>query len=87
MGEPVPNIMENAIQMAWDFLDRTGELGDPELAAGVLLDAVERMIREGERRPLMLSNKAIDAYKCFKTERHLVLVSQDISDVRPSRKS
>jgi hypothetical protein len=75
MSEPVPNIMESAIQMAWDYLDRTGELGDPELAARVLLDAVERMIREGERRPLMLSNKAIDAYKRFKTERHLVLVS------------
>ncbi len=75
MSEPLPNVMENAIQMAWDYLDRTGELGDPELAARVLLDAVERMIREGERRPLMLSNKAIDAYKRFKTERRLALVS------------
>ena len=41
----------------------------------VLLDAVEAMIRNGERRPLMLSNKAIDAYKRFKIERHKVLVA------------
>jgi hypothetical protein len=75
MSEPIPNVMENSIQMAWDFLDRTGELGEPEIAARVLLEAVEGMIRQGERRPLMLSNKAIDVYKRFKSERHLVLMS------------
>ena len=75
MSEPIPNVMETSIQMAWDFLDRTGELGEPEIAARVLLDAVEGMIRQGERRPLMLSNKAIDAYRRFKSERHLVLIS------------
>ena len=74
MSEPVPNLMETSIQIAWDYLDRTGELGEPEVAARVLLDAVEDMIRRGERRPLMLSNKAIDAYKRFRAERHLVLV-------------
>jgi hypothetical protein len=75
MSEPIPNVMETSIQMAWDFLDRTGELAEPEIAARVLLDAVEGMIRQGERRPLMLSNKAIDAYRRFKSERHLVLIS------------
>ena len=74
MNEPTPNLMESAIHIAWEYLDRTGELGDPEIAARVLLDAVEGMVREGEKRPLMLSNKAIDAYKRFKTERHLTLV-------------
>jgi hypothetical protein len=74
MNEPTPNLMESAIHIAWDYLDRTGELGDPEIAARVLLDAVEGMVRGGEKRPLMLSNKAIDAYKRFKTERHLALV-------------
>lgn len=75
MSEPIPNVMENAIQIAWDYLDRTGELGDPEIAARTLLDTVEAMIRQGERRPLMLSNRAIDAYKRFKTEHRLMLVS------------
>jgi hypothetical protein len=75
MSEPVPNLMEKSIQIAWDYLDRSGELGEPEIAARVLLDTVEDMIRNGERRPLMLSNRAIDAYKRFKNDRHLVLVS------------
>ena len=75
MIEPIPNLMESSIQIAWDYLDRTGELGEPEIAARVLLDTVENMIRHGESRRLMLSNKAIDAYKRFKNERHLVLVS------------
>jgi len=75
MSEPLPKVMEASIQMAWDYLDRTGELGDPELAARVLLDAVEEMIRRGERRPLMLSNKAIDSYKRFKGERRRMLTA------------
>ena len=75
MNEPNLNVMENAILMAWDYLDRSGELGEPEMAARVLLDVVQRMIRKGEQRPLMLSNRAIDAYKRFRSERHLMLVS------------
>jgi len=75
MNEPNLNVMENAILMAWDYLDRSGELGDPAVAARVLLDVVQRMIRKGEQRPLMLSNRAIDAYKRFRSERHLMLVS------------
>jgi hypothetical protein len=61
MRKAVANLMENSIQIAWNYLDRTGELGEPEIAARVLMDTVERMIRRGERRPLMLSNKLSDA--------------------------
>jgi hypothetical protein len=75
MTEPIPKLMEQSIHIAWDYLDRTGELGEPETAARILLSTVEAMIRNGERRPLMLSNRAIIAYKRFKTERHLALVS------------
>ena len=42
-----------------DYLDATGELGNPDTAAGHLLDTIETMVRRRERRPLMLSNKAI----------------------------
>ena len=74
MSEPIPSLMEKSIQIAWDFLDRTGELGEPESAARVLADTVENMIRKGERRPLMLSNRAIGAYKLFRNERRPALV-------------
>ncbi|MCS3932037.1 hypothetical protein M2175_007068 [Bradyrhizobium elkanii] len=41
MSEPLPVIMENSIQIAWDYLERTGNLGDPEVASKVLLESVE----------------------------------------------
>ena len=75
MYEPLPVLMESSIQIAWDYLDRTGDLGDPEIASRFLLHAVEQMIHLGERRRLMLSNRAIDAYKRFRAERYLAAAS------------
>lgn len=68
-------LVESSVQIAWDYLERTGELGNPEVASQVLLETVETMIMHGERRKLLLSNKAIDAYKRFRAERQLELVS------------
>ena len=48
MTEPVPLLMENSIQIAWDYLEATGEL-DPEVAARFLTDAVEIMIKRAKR--------------------------------------
>ncbi|CAN7236275.1 hypothetical protein LJR220_000893 [Bradyrhizobium sp. LjRoot220] len=76
MTEPIPLLMENSIEIAWDYLERTGELGDAEIAARFLSDAIEIMILRGETRKLMLANRAIDAYKRFKAEHYpLSLVS------------
>ena len=61
---------KSSIQIAWDYLERTGDLGDPEMASNVLLDSVTSMVRVGERRKLMLSNRAITDYKKFRAERH-----------------
>jgi hypothetical protein len=54
MNEPLPMLMENSIQIAWDYLEATGELGDGHIAARFLMDSVEMMIRRGERRKLLL---------------------------------
>lgn len=76
MREPLPLLMEDSIQIAWDYLEASGELGDGQLAAHFLMDSVEDMIRRGERRKLLLSNRAIDAYRKFRAERtRLTLVS------------
>jgi len=75
MDEPIPILMESSMMIAWDYLERTGELGDPDVASRVLLDSIEGLIRNGERRKLMLSNKAISAYKRYRVDRHLALVS------------
>jgi hypothetical protein len=76
MHDPLPILMENSIQIAWDYLERTGDLGDPEVASRFLLETVEQMVRKGERRRLLLSNNAIDAYRKFVAGRRcLVMVS------------
>lgn len=76
MNQPLPLLMENSIQIAWDYLEATGELGDAQIAARFLMDSVEVMIRTGERRQLLLSNRAIDAYRKFRADRtSLTLVS------------
>ncbi|EJN15568.1 hypothetical protein PMI42_00860 [Bradyrhizobium sp. YR681] len=55
--------VESAFFIAWNFLERTGELGPPDETANLLLDAIEAQLRRGERRQLMLANKAIDAWR------------------------
>lgn len=74
MHEPLPVLMESSIQIAWDYLERTGDLGDPETASRFLLDTVEQMVRNGERRRLLLSNNAIDACRKFAAERRCLVV-------------
>jgi hypothetical protein len=55
--------VESAFFIAWSFLEQSGELGPPDESANVLLDAIEAQLKTGERRQLMLANKAIDAYR------------------------
>ena len=76
MTETVPTLVENSLWIAWDYLEATGEreLGNPDAAANHLLDTIETMIRHGERRRLLLSNKAIASYQRFRVEQGLSLV-------------
>jgi hypothetical protein len=62
MNEPIPVIVENAVQIAWDFLDRSGEITDAGEASRFLVQTITELVRKGERRRLMLSNLAIGAY-------------------------
>jgi hypothetical protein len=68
-------VLESSFMIAWDYLEATGELGEPEPTAAFLLDTIEAMMRLGERRKLLLSNKAIDAYRRSRTRQNLALVS------------
>jgi hypothetical protein len=58
-------LAENSIEIAWDFLDRSVELEDPEIARCFLRNTIDIMIQEGVRSRLLLSNLAIFAYKQF----------------------
>jgi hypothetical protein len=56
-------LIEQSFQIAWSVLEKSGELRDPNWSANVLLDEIFGMVRCGERRRLVLSNGAIDAYR------------------------
>jgi hypothetical protein len=60
-------LLEDSFQIAWEYLDRTGELGDAAAASRFLSDTIETMIRRGQRSGLTLSNRAISAYQRFRS--------------------
>ena len=66
MGEPLSHIIENAVQNAWDILERSGEIADPRDASFFLLKFVTTLALKGEQRRLMLVNRAIDGYQRHK---------------------
>jgi len=45
------------------FPSGCGEIHDQQQAAEILLRAIQAQVLRGERRTLMLSNRAIDAYR------------------------
>jgi hypothetical protein len=57
------DLREQSFAIAWSVLEKSGELRDPNWSANFLLDEIIGMIRCGERRRLVLSNRAIDAYR------------------------
>jgi hypothetical protein len=60
-------LLEESFQIAWEYLERTGELGDGAAASRFLSDVIETMIRRGQRSRLALSNRAISAYQRFRS--------------------
>jgi hypothetical protein len=63
MTVSLSQLLEDSFQIAWEYLDRTGELGDGAAASRFLSDTIETMIRRGQRSRLALSNRAISAYR------------------------
>jgi len=72
MTSQLPTLIENSLQIAWDYLDGIGELADKQHTAEFLLRDIQSQIMRGERRPLMLSNRAIESYR--RQPNHLQLV-------------
>ena len=71
MAEPLPTLIQNSLQIAWDYLDGSGELADPQQTAEFLIWNIRSQILRGERRPLALSNRAIANFR----QRPIQLVS------------
>jgi hypothetical protein len=63
MAVSLSQLLEESFQIAWEYLERTGELGDAAAASRFLSDTIENMIRRGQSSRLALSNRAISAYR------------------------
>lgn len=63
MADPLPALVENSLQIAWDFLDGVGEIDDRQQTAEFLLRNIKTQILRGEERALVLSNRAIDSFR------------------------
>jgi hypothetical protein len=66
MTVSLSQLLEDSFLIAWEYLERTGELGDRVIASRFLSDTIETMIRRGQQSRLILSNRAIAAYQCFR---------------------
>jgi hypothetical protein len=67
MTMSLSQLLEESFQIAWEYLDRTGELGDDAAASRFLSDTIETMIRQGQRIRLALANRAIGGYQRFRS--------------------
>lgn len=68
-------LMEQSVQVAWDYLERSGEIDDASSCSLFLSKCIEEMIRQGVRSRLLLSNRAIDRYKRAIASRPLEVAS------------
>ena len=62
MDGSLSRLLEESVDIAWVYLQRSGELEHSD-AAWFLTDTIERMIRHGHRNRIFLANKAISKYR------------------------
>ena len=71
--DATPVLLEETIQIAWNFLEGAGEIDDPAEATRFLANKIEFMIGQGQRNKLVLSNRAIRAFQDYKRARTIEL--------------
>lgn len=68
-----PLLFESAVEIAFDFLRRSGEIDDYMEACHFLASNIGSMMTQGERNRLMLANRAITAYQRQREARRMKL--------------
>ena len=68
-----PLLLESAVDIAMDFLDRTGEIDDTTEALQFLFNKISFMMAQGEHNRLILANRAITAFQRYKQARRIDL--------------
>jgi hypothetical protein len=71
--ESFPVLLESAVQIAWDYLGRAGEIDDPAETHHFLTEKIAFMISQGQHSRLVLSNRAIAAFQQYKRARTIEL--------------
>jgi hypothetical protein len=56
-------LLDQSFDIAWAVLLKSGDLAAPDASARFLFRELINMMKRGERRRLVLSNAAIDAYR------------------------
>jgi hypothetical protein len=56
---------EQAYEIAWDFLDRTGAIRDEFEACVFLAQRIAGMVEEGQTNRIRMANRAISEYQRF----------------------
>jgi hypothetical protein len=68
-------LLEESVDIAWAFLQQTGEAENG--AARYLTDAIETMIRRGQRNRMFMANMAIVKYQASKGRDNVVSIRED----------
>ncbi len=68
-----PWLKQESVQIARDFLERSGEIDDPYATELLLADTVEFLMNQGISSRLILSNLAISAYQKYRRSRTIDL--------------
>jgi predicted RNA-binding protein with EMAP domain len=67
--DTAPLLLQSAVQIAWDYLERSGEIDDPIETSQFLVGKIEFMMAHGQRNKLALSNRAISAFQRYRRTR------------------
>jgi hypothetical protein len=68
-----PRLLAEAKQIAWEFLERSGEIDDSGEVDQFLTGKIEQMLGQGQRNRLVLSNRAIAAFREYRRTRTIEL--------------
>jgi hypothetical protein len=68
-GDNVSLLMAGAIQIALNYLERSGEIDDYSETCQFLANKIEAMLVQGQRNRLVLANRAIAAFQRYRTAR------------------
>jgi hypothetical protein len=72
MDVPLSKLLEEAVDIAWVYLHKSGEITDGAVAARFLTDTVEAMIRKGQRNRMFMANMAILKYQAIQQRDNVV---------------